>query len=284
MKRIEIIADTTQDLTYELAERFGVRLLSYYIEMDGKHYKDLEDISSKEFYKVMKNYECLSTGVPPVKDVVDLFDQLKSEGVEDIICITSSSTVTGMATLYHTVKQSYEGINIHIYETKHVGATTALMTIRAAELRDEGKNIKEIFKELDRVNDQTKIYALFRTLSYLVKGGRFNKYKGMIGNLLKITSLLSQDDSGAVVALDKIRGEVKSLKVFTEAIIKEVGESKKYRLIIFSGDNEREKEILKESIKDLIKGADLFLETELTPVLGVHGGPGAIGCGIMRLD
>ncbi|CDZ74293.1 EDD domain protein, DegV family [Peptoniphilus sp. ING2-D1G] len=284
MKRIEIIADTTQDFTYELADRFGVQLLSYYIEMDGKYYKDLEDINSKEFYKVMQNYEQLSTGVPPVKDVTDLLDELKSEGVEDVICITSSSTVTGMTALYHTVKQSYEGLNIHIYETKHIGATAALMTIRAAELRDAGKSIEEIFKELHRVNDQTKIYAIFRTLSYVVKGGRFNKYKGMIGNFLKITPLLSQDDSGAVVPLEKIRGEVKSLKVFIEAIRKEVGESKKYRLIIFSGDNEREKEILKENIKDLIEKADLFFETELTPVLGVHGGPGAIGCGIMKLD
>ena len=58
----------------------------------------------------------------------------------------------------------------------------------------------------------------------------------------------------------------------------------KYYLTIFGADNSREVAQLKIALQKEIDQAELYLETELTPVLGVHSGPEAVGVAILPLD
>ncbi len=41
---------------------------------------------------------------------------------------------------------------------------------------------------------------------------------------------------------------------------------------------------MKDSISDLIAGAKVYCEGQISPVLGVHTGPGLLGIGVMVLD
>ncbi len=281
--KIAIVADSTHDFTFELGERFNVKVLSYYIEMGDKTYKDLVDIDSRTFYQTMKNHDTLSSGIPPIQDVINLLDQIKDEGYEEVIMISSSAKLTGMYNLHAVVKETYEGLNIHIFESGQIAAGAGLMTIRAAALRDQGLSATEIVDELEKAKQNMYTYALFRTLKYVVKGGRFNKYAGMIGNILKINPLISLED-GNLNILKKIRGPRKSLMAMANEIRKDIADSKRFNLIVFSGDNDDEIAELKGMLSDLIERAELFIETELTSVLGVHAGPKSIGVSAMLLD
>ncbi|MGO1580219.1 MAG: DegV family protein [Peptoniphilaceae bacterium] len=283
MNKIAIIGDTSQDLNFEMGETFGIEVLPYYLQMGDKHYKDLVEINSKKFYDTMHEYKVLSTGIPPIQDVEDKLEFLRDEGYEDVIIVTSSEKITGMYAMCGTIKSYYKGLNLHLFDAGQIGAATGLFTIRAAEFRNQGKSVEDILLELNRVKDKTNIFALFRTLSYLVKGGRFNKYKGILGNLLNVKPLLSVLD-GEITVRERHRGMKRSLNAFVSEIKNEVGNSKKYRLIIFSGKNEKEKIEIKKQLKQIIDGADLYLETEFTSVLGVHAGPESIGAAIMLLD
>lgn len=285
MNKIGIIADTAQDLDLELGEKYGIEILSYHVQMGEKTFKDLVDIDSRTFYQTMDQYNTLQTAIPSVQDLIEILDNMKGQGIEDVIIIVCTEKLTGMEGLAGTVQSYYEGLNIHIYQTNQIGSSAGLFSIYAAELRDKGLSVEEITSELNRIKNGEKatIHALFRTLKYLIKGGRFNKYKGMIGMFLHINPLLKVED-GLIEVIDKIRGKTKSLNALADKIREEIGESKKYRIIIFSGDNDEEVEELKEILKDLIDGAELYLQTEFTSVLGVHAGPKSIGIATMKLD
>lgn len=285
MSKIGIIGDTAQDLDFEIGKKYGIEILSYHVQMGDKHYKDLVDIDSRTFYQTMDQYETLMTAIPSVEDLTKILDGMKAKGIEDVIIVVCTEKLTGMQGLAGTVKSYYEGLNIHIYQTNQIGSSAGLFTIYAAELRDKGQSVEEITKELDRIknNEKATIHALFRTLKYLVRGGRFNKYKGMIGMFLHINPLLKVED-GLIEVIDRIRGKSKSLNELGDKVRKEIGDSKKYRIIIFSGDNDEEVEELKVMLKDLIEGAELYLQTEFTSVLGVHAGPKSIGVATMKLD
>lgn len=283
MSKIAIISDSSHDMTFDMGKKYGLEVVPYYIQMGDKHLKDQVDIDSREFYRTMESYDTLSSGIPSVQDVIDKLDQIKEKAYTDVIMLTSSDKITGMLGLYQMIKNDYEGLNLHLYNTNQVGSSSGLVAIYAAELRDEGKSVEEIVEELDRVMKKTNIFALFRTLKYLVKGGRFNKYAGMIGTFLHINPLL-KEENGEIIVVDKFRGTKKSLQGLINIVEKTIGDSKKYRLAIFSGNNEQEVLTLKEALKEIIEKAEFYIETEFTPVLGVHAGPKSVGVSVMVLD
>lgn len=283
MNKFAIFGDTSQNLNYEIGKDFEIEVMPYYLQMGENNFKDLVDITSREFYETMENYDSLSTGTPPIQEVIDCLDKVKTEGCTEALLITSSEKMTSMYSLYGTIKSHYEGMELYLFDTGQIGAGAGVVTVYAGQLKKEGKSLQEILKELERIKDQSGLFALFRTLKYLVKGGRFNKYKGMIGTLLNINPLLSTVD-GEITVLDKVRGGKASLAALIKTIKKELGDSKSYYLFIFSGDNEAELAIIKDQLKEEIENAKVFLETEFTPVLGVHAGPKSIGIATLRLD
>lgn len=283
MKKIAIFGDTSQDLTLDMKEKYGIEILSYQLQMGEEHYKDQVDIQSREFYERMENYEVLSTGTPNLQDAIDALDKTKAQGAEEAILITSSEKLTGMVQLYTAIASSYEGLKLHIFETDQIAAATGLQTIYAAELRDQGKTSEEILQELESIKKEkdASIFALFRTLKYIIRGGRFNKYKGMLGMFLHINPLLRAVD-GEVGVIGKARGKKKSLGLLVEEVKEYIGEAKEYRIAIFSGNNDKEVAQLQELLKEEIEKAKMVIVTELTPMLGVHAGPEAIGVSLLR--
>lgn len=285
MNKIGIIADTSQDLTFELGEKYDIEILSYHVQLGNRHYKDLIDIGTREFYQTMGNYDTLMTGIPSVTDLEEKLNKFRDEGTKDILIFVSSDKLTGLEALAGTVKSYYKGLNIHIYQTRQIGSSAGLFSIYAAELRERNYTLDQIVQELDRIKskENVNIMALFRTLKYIVKGGRFNKYKGMVGMFLKINPVLRLID-GSIEVVDKVRGKQKSLKVLADTIKDDLKDAKKYKIVLFSGDNDEEIQDLKELLKAEIDNAEMYLETELTTVLGVHAGPKSIGVSYMILD
>lgn len=285
MNKIGIIADTSQDLTFEIGKNYGIEVLSYHVQMGDKTYKDLIDLQTREFYETMENYETLLTGIPSLTDLEEKLDLLKSQGKEDVIILVSSSKLTGLEALAGTVKSYYEGLNIHIFQTDQIGSSAGLFSIYAGELAERNYSLDQILQELTRIKEkkQATIMALFRTLKFLIKGGRFNKHKGMIGMFLKINPLLKLIDGGIEV-IERVRGKQKSLKTLSDLVKKDLKDAEKYKIVLFSGDNEEELKDLRVLLEEEINRAETYIETELTTVLGVHAGPKTIGVSYMILD
>lgn len=283
MNKIAIVADTTQDLTFELGEKYGIKVIPYMVQMGDQHFRDQLDIDTRRFYETMSQYEVLSTGIPPLQDVTNQLDHLVSEGYTQALVITSASKLTGMRQLYEVVLQQYQGLELTIFESRYVGSITGLLSIYAAQLRDQGHSVKEIYQSLEEKDQKGQILALFRSLKYVIRGGRFNKYAGMIGTFLNINPLLTIKDS-EVTILKKARGKKKSFQTLVEAVKDKVKGAKSYYMVLFSGDNAEEIAALKDVLKEEIVNSALCIETELSPVLGVHAGPQSVGVSILILD
>lgn len=280
MKKFAILADTSQDFTFESAKDFGVELVSYYLSMGEKDYKDQVDIDKKTFYSVIDQHDKLSTGVPPIQDVIDKIEELKEKGFEGAIVVTSSSEITGMNNLYESVKNIIDDFELFVLDSNTVGSAAAFLAIEAAKMRDKGLSPQEIVAKLELLSDQIDIYAIFRSLEYLVKGGRMSPVKAAIGGFLNIFPILTAKEK-KVDILEKARGKKKSLERLAQIVKDRIDGAESYYIGIFQGDNQEEVDQLKDMLKEQIDKADLFLETVLTPVLGVHAGPEALGVSVL---
>ena len=283
MNKFEIFADSSQDFTFELAEQENIIFFPYYLSMGDNDYKDQAEMDNVRFYKTIKQYEKLSTGTPPSQEVLDKIEELKAQGATRALAVTSSADITGMANLYESINQMVEGFEIVIIDTGNIGAAVALATLEASRLRSQGNTIEEIKPLIEKYIKNLDIFAIFRELEYLVKGGRMSAVKAAIGGFLNISPILTVKNR-VVDILDKPRGKKKSLAKLIQIVKDRIGNSNNYSIAIFQGDNQEEFEIVREELKDYISKAGRYIETILTPVLGVHSGPTALGIAVMILD
>ena len=87
--------------------------------------------------------------------------------------------------------------------------------------------------------------------------------------------MLSIDDSGALVTLDKIKGKKKALKYLLAQIKEKAVNVENEVLYIAHGDVIDEAETLKAMVLEELNFKDVVIKY-IGTVLGAHGGPGAI--------
>ena len=114
------------------------------------------------------------------------------------------------------------------------------------------------------------------TLEYLYKGGRLSRTSAVLGGVLDIKPIIEVNDDGALVAFEKVRGRMKSLKRCVEIVGERGVDLDKQEIGIVHGNDPetcaRVREMLEE--KYHCKG---IIESQVGCAIGAHTGPGIIG-------
>ena len=96
MSNIRIVTDSTADLTPELVERYGIKVVPLEVLVEGKAYKDKIDISNDEYYKLLQSAKELpTTSQPSPAAFAEAYRELAAEDAEHIISIHISSELSG---------------------------------------------------------------------------------------------------------------------------------------------------------------------------------------------
>jgi DegV family protein with EDD domain len=130
---------------------------------------------------------------------------------------------------------------------------------------------------LEQAKNRVGLVASLETLEYLARGGRIGKASKFLGSMLDIKPLLSLID-GVVTPIAIQRGSKKILSAIIDAVRQKVTGWETLRLAVMHADDPDRARLLMDMVKDAFKCDDIYL-CELTPMMGVHVGPGLIGLG-----
>ena len=127
MYKIKMITDSASDIPREMAEQWGIEVLSIPIAIDDRAYREREDFSPQEFYKILEN----SPKIPVTSHItaVEFLEQYRKYykmDYTDIVLVTINSAGSNMfdaATLarnlfYEEEPDAREKVNIHIIDSK----------------------------------------------------------------------------------------------------------------------------------------------------------------------
>ena len=117
-----------------------------------------------------------------------------------------------------------------------------------------------------------------KTLEYLIKNGRLSNAAGFIANTLKIKPVLTIDETGAVVSIEKIRTFKKSLNRLLELFFTET-EGLDVIPFILPANNDEATKFITEEINKRRPDIKEIPVLPLTAVVGAHGGPGTVALG-----
>ncbi|MDD8049011.1 MAG: DegV family protein [Thomasclavelia sp.] len=272
MEKYLVVTDSTSALDKENAKKYNIELVSLSVIDRGKEYKDQVDISTDEFYTLLKEGEVPSTSQPNTGYLVELMEGWKKENYEAILVFTCSCDLSGTNNGFHLAADTVGLDNITIYDTRSIGAPVMDMAIRAKRMADEGASVEEIVKDLDKRIDKSFSFLYPNNFTQLSKSGRLSPAAARVASLFKIRALLSLEDGGRFI--DKYALCKTELKIFKNIIskFKEDGvNSQDYKIYILHADNTETASKLELAFKAAFMGIEI--ETyKLPPVLTAHGG------------
>lgn len=272
---IRIITDSACDMRFE--DRDDVTVLPLGIAFGDETFQDGIDLSHREFYERL-----IETGELPITSQATpaQFEEALSEAAragEDVLVITISGKLSG------TMQSALIAANaadrpVHLVDSENVAMGQAILVRRACELVDEGMDVAEIARTLDREKKDIRLVALLDTLEYLKRGGRISAAAAAIGGVPTIKPVIAIE-GGEVVMLGKARGSRRGNNLLIEQIQKTRGidYDRPYQLGYTGLDDHLLRKYVEDS-RDLWEGrADELPVNVIGGAIGTHTGPGAIG-------
>lgn len=282
-KRIAVLADSCCDVPAALVQQYGLYILPLKIIYHDHEYLDGVDITPQEVYERM-GQEIPKTSLPDGEQILRKLDQIKADGYEQLIVITLSSGLSGTNNLIHLIADTYEGMEIFILDTKNIAIGAGFHAIQAARYIEQGLSFSTIQEKLQRDIKNVKIFFVVETLEYLQKGGRIGLVASLLGNALNLKPVISCNEEGVYYTVTKVRGRKQSISRTIELAKAYAQGHPRIHLAVCHGGAPELAAAVETTMKEALRGYEVFISSQISPALGVHTGPGLIGIGIERLE
>ena len=290
MIKIKVITDSSAGFSKEEALKYNVTVLPLTLSYDNKDYLDGIDITTDEFYKMFfenqerrglarldvlglfskdeKGFPKTSMVTPPKFE--EEYKKILEEGYTPVV-IPISKKLSGTLQSAIIARDMLDNPEDVIVEDSQ-SALGAVKVMIKALLMKEYETKEDVIKEIDYLRKHLNFYAVPETLAYLAKGGRLGKFSARVGNFLHFKPVIQLDFEGVLVPIDKPRGLKHAFKAIDNYLsVNEID----FNYPVEFGYSTKEENVnaLIEACKSKLVGE--YTIGQISPVVGVHVGPGA---------
>lgn len=283
MSKIAIITCSTSGLDY-IEGYDKIRAARTTIMMNNEEYIDGVDLKPEDFYRQLSSLDSIpQTAQPSPGALLDIYNDLKSEGYTDAIYISISEHLSGTYQGVCLSRSYIDDFNVHPFNSASASYITGFMAMEAQRLVDEGKEVDEILAHLEKLRDNDHIFFMVSDLQYLVKNGRLSNAAAFMANMLKIKPLLEMDDDGRIVATEKIRTSKKGLNRVINRYLEETNNGKDaYFTFLFHTEAPEYLATVKARLNEVGMDTDSLIDAPISPAVGCHIGTNIIGIGYIK--
>ena len=274
MQKIALITDSACDLDLNTLRENNINLLPLRIIYSNGDYRDRIDISPQEVYDNLEKV-VPKTSLPSAQETEEVLNKLEQEGYTHVICISISSGLSGSFNAIRLALEDHPKLTSFVYDSKILAYPQGEIVLEVAKLIKEGKSYEEIIKEIPEIRKRVIGYFTINTLEYLKRGGRIGRLAGTVGELLNLKPIITTDEDGVYYNVAKVRGRKQSLSKMTELLKGYLAKNKCEVAILHAGCEDEAIKYM-NSLKDLTNIVSIKI-AEISPALGIHGGPGLIG-------
>lgn len=277
MGRIAVVTDSTANLTPEMAEALDISIIPLNVHWGEDTYLDGVTLEISTFYRLLQERQDFPmTSQPSVGDFMTFFQQVAERYEADtIIGVFLSSLLSGTMASAIQAKAEMPELRIELHDSRSVSMGVGFQALTAARANKAGASVEEILEHTAKVRTRTELLIALNTLEYLHRGGRIGGAARLLGTLLNFKPMLTLE-GGKVDALGKARSRRKSLEALVTEAQKRLAGRRPTELAIMHTPNEPDLEQLSTMVNEQLQPQRLYTGL-LSPVLGTHGGPGAIG-------
>lgn len=280
---ITLFTDSDCDMTPELCEKYGYKLISMPYSIDGKlirPYVDFDVFDSHAYYEILRSGVLPSTSAISTETYIEYFEPEFKAG-NDILYVHFSAAMTNsfefMEQARKILKEKYPERTLYEIDTKGITIVSRGIAEEVGELYQAGKSIEEILAWANENVDKKATYFTVDNLKFFHKSGRVSGLSATMGTLLGIRPIISMGSDGKMAATgQKEKGRKNALKRIVE-IMKELGDRvTEHRIIVGHSDNQEMADEITAMIKEAFGECEIEYSV-VNPTAGAHCGPDGLG-------
>lgn len=286
MSIVGVLTDSCASIPEALIEELHIEVVPYYMHRGLETLRDLVDVQREEFFRWLPTAKELpKTANPGPGDYMEAFEEL-AQRTEEIVSIHMTSIGSGAYQSAMMAKgmtrEVLPDLRIEIIDSRNVSLCQGWMVIEAARSALAGKSLDDIVQLVREMIPKTRMIQTADTLRYLYMGGRIGKAQHLVGSLLRIKPLIGMED-GVIVPLGTARSRRRAYARMAEMMEETVGHMGKVKVAFVHAAALEEIEKLRTEVEERLTCVETLV-AELSPVLGVHTGPGTAGVCYFPVD
>jgi DegV family protein with EDD domain len=279
--KIALVTDSTAYIPAELLKTYGITVMPQILVWEEKTYRDGVDIQPNEFYARLKTAKAMpTTSQVPVADMQSAFQGLVDKGFEVIgVFISAKLSGTLQSAMQARETLGSAGDKIHLVDSNATAMAMGFPILATARAAEQGASVNECLSLTEEALKHAGVYFVVDTLEFLHRGGRIGGAARFIGSALNLKPILQLKD-GRIEAHDRARTKSKALERVLELVGEQVKGKSKIRVSAFHANAEEEAvQLLQRAASEF--GAIESILTTVSPVVGVHAGPGTVALAYM---
>lgn len=268
---ISVVTDSTSDLSHELAARHGIRVIPTNLIVDGQSYEDGTGFTREDFYTRLPEMSPPPTTAAPSSGTFEqAYTELFAQGAEQIVSIHAASQLTAIYSAARIAAESFDN-RVHVVDSSSLTLGLGFQALAAAEAIAQGASLPNILHIIEETRRRVRVIAMLDTLEYLRRSGRVSHLRAALGEVLRLRLFVEVRD-GQVIPFERIRTRNKAITRLGE-ILQALGALERFAVLHTNAEADA-RQFARQRHPD-------SLLVNVTPVIGAHVGPNALGFAVV---
>ena len=273
--RIAIVTDSTCDLPQDVRDQHSIHMIPLHIHWGEEIFQAGIDIDAGTFYRrLIVDPVHPTTSQPSVGEFLQLIERLRSEGAEEIVGVFLSRLLSGTISSAEAALTMTE-VPLHIVDTKSISLGVGAAVMAAVQAREAGGDAVAIVAAAEKRAARTNAVITVDTLEYLHRGGRIGGAIKLVGHALSLKPVMHLVD-GKLEPVSATRTRSKAITRMIEAASAGLDMAGPIGGGILHVAAPQDAEIVAGLFRERYAPQEM-MTVEVTPVIGVHVGPNALG-------
>jgi DegV family protein with EDD domain len=278
LKNFIISVDSSACFTDEELKTHQIAMVYLSYTLDGVEYEDkfANDQQKQMLYDQLEQGHMARSSKANPESCRKAWEPVLAQG-NDILHLALSSKVSGSyesACLAAAELNEKYSAKVKVVDTLTGSYAVTLMAYKIME-ECESATLDEAFQYAERIKQGYNLIFTVGDIKYLYRGGRISHIKALLGGLLHLKPILFVNEEGKLTFMMNARGMRQAVSLMAQKMQKNATEETQSAYIAHGG-NVSLALMLKNKVLELFpKLTDIRLDY-LTPVLGLHAGPGSL--------
>ena len=281
---MKILTDKAANFTSDEEEALGLSVAPLYIQFPGEEV-DSSKISPDNLYERLKAMKpkIPTTAQPSSGLFKEMYEKLAATG-EKILSIHLSEGLSGTIQSARLGAEQAQNVDVTIFDSMTLSGGQRFQVMAAALAAKAGWAMDAVLERLHEIRDKVEVVYALDTLEYLAHGGRIGRVQSLLSSVLNIKPVIHVDKSdGKYSTLGKARTLVRTISMMVDHIETLYPKDTPLWVTVLHGQLSEDAERLASELKERLNVARSEI-IRVTPILGVHTGPGIVGVAALPMS
>ena len=281
MSKVAFLTDSSCDIPADLAQKYGIDIACFPINLDGKEYIERQDVTTDEFYQLMRDAAgCPTTAAITSLQWLDYYTRYADEGYTDVVHVSinagGSSTYDNAVAAARQLAEERPGcqMKIRIIDSHTYTMVFGWYLCECARKVRNGASVADAVLEMEEKLARVEICLAAYSLKQMKKSGRISAAAAFAGELLGLRPIISLNDGISKVEA-KVRGDHNVMPAMLKWVHTRAADLKQTPyMVAYTSSQERRDELVKLCKKEF--GHPPLCVFQLGGVVSANTGPDAI--------